>query len=332
MPYTSSTSDGKVTVYKKIGKKKKVVGHTTPGKKDAYLAALHINSKDKDKKNENMEFDNQIGDIYAVARPHDGCEVGTMVHKVDPMFGIQNLEPQQVHGFYPDEDSAMGVAQGLYEDQMKKMQMLEKRKDEVIKKIKETIDALEAKRTESVNMIKENPKDSAKHKDSIARLATKIDDLMTKLEKIEKSKKEIKKDEDKKKDLKEEKKYTLGVDKARVKSQQYFVSDSEGKRKYFAKKEDAEKYIKDKKDLNESVKPEDKLGDMMVIATDEQNEMDINDKVKKAIESKGALINDFAILVKINRYGEYDYDLAADQFLSNLDQYTIKKRSKLNKQ
>lgn len=249
MPYTSSTSDGKVTVYKKIGKKKKVVGHTTPGKKDAYLAALHIHSKDKDKKNENMQFDNQIGDIYAVARPYDGCQVGKMVHKVDPMVGIQNLEPQQVHGFYPDEDSAMGVAQGLYEDHVKKMQMLEKRKDEVIKKIKETIDELEAKRTESVNMIKENPKDSAKHKDTIARLATKIDDLMTKLEKIEKSKKEIEKDEDKKKDLKEAKEnldWAIGH-KIMGSKKYYFLYDKKNE------KEEEGKYYKTEKEAKDAL-------------------------------------------------------------------------------
>lgn len=215
MPYTTSTSDGKVTVSKKVGGHTKVVGHTTPAKKDKYLAALHIHSKDKDKKNENMEFDNQIGDIYAVSRPHDGCEVGKMVHKVDPMVGIQNLEPQQVHGFYPDEDSAMGVAQGLYEDHIKAAQMLEEKKGKVGDKIKKAIDQLEKKRKEHIDMAKEDPKSAAQHKEHIAHLATKIDDLMTKLEKIEKSKKEIKKDEDKKKKTLKESKFTAEMGKTK---------------------------------------------------------------------------------------------------------------------
>jgi hypothetical protein len=47
MPYTSTTKGNIVTVYKKNpdGTRGKVVGHTTKGKKKAYLAALHINSK-----------------------------------------------------------------------------------------------------------------------------------------------------------------------------------------------------------------------------------------------------------------------------------------------
>jgi uncharacterized membrane protein len=51
-------------------------------------------------------------------------------------------------------------------------------------------------------MIKENPKESGAQKEKIAHLATRIDDLMTKLEKIEKSKKEIENKEDKKQDKK----------------------------------------------------------------------------------------------------------------------------------
>lgn len=196
MPFKYKKENGKYVVYKKSGEKVGTTGGTKEELKK-YLAALNVHSQEKDKKNENMEFDNQIGDIYAVARPYNGCQVGKMVHKVDPMVGIQNLEPQQVHGFYPDEDSAMGVAQGLYEDHMKAAEMLEEKKGKVGDKIKKAIDQLEKKRKEHINMAKEDPKSAAQHKERIAHLATKIDDLMTKLEKIEKSKKEIKKDEDK---------------------------------------------------------------------------------------------------------------------------------------
>ena len=38
-------------------------------------------------------------------------------------------------------------------------------------------------------MAKEDPKNASQHKDKIAMLATKIDDLMSKLEKVERSKK-----------------------------------------------------------------------------------------------------------------------------------------------
>ena len=45
MPYDVNTSKGKVTVTKKDTGK--VVGHTTPAKKNAYLAALHANEPKK---------------------------------------------------------------------------------------------------------------------------------------------------------------------------------------------------------------------------------------------------------------------------------------------
>jgi hypothetical protein len=201
MPYTTSKSDGKVTVSKKVGGHSKVVGHTTPGKKNDYLAALHIHSKHKNEGADvGQEFDNQVGDYYAVQRPYDGCEPNKLVHKVNPLQGVQGIgvEPVQIYGAYTEEKMAMTMAEKLHKDFTNKAMMLEKKKAEVIERIKETIDELEAQRSENIALIKENPKESRAHKDQIAHLATKIDDLMTKLEKIESSKKEIEKKEDKK--------------------------------------------------------------------------------------------------------------------------------------
>jgi hypothetical protein len=203
MPYTTSKSDGKVTVSKKVGGHSKVVGHTTPGKKNDYLAALHINSKDKKEGTDvGQGFDNQVGDMYAVQRPYDGCASNKLVHKVDPLMGISGagLEPSQVYGAYLDEKAAKVMAEKLCKEFTDAAIMLEKKKAEVIERIKETIDQLEAQRSENIALIKENPKESGAHKETIAQLATKIDDLMTKLEKIESSKKEIESKEDKKHD------------------------------------------------------------------------------------------------------------------------------------
>jgi hypothetical protein len=244
MPY--HFRKGTDTVYKgneKIG----TTGHSKEAHRK-YMAALHIHSKDK--KNENMEFDNQIGDIYAVAKPWDGCQVGKMVHKVDPMMGVQNMEPQQVHGFYPDQDAAIQVAEGLYADHMKAAEMLEEKKGKVGEKIKKAIDQLEKKRKEHIDMAKEDPKSAATHKDHIAKLAEKIDDLMVKLEKIEKAKKEIKKDEDKK-HLKENKKkdsYSIG-DRTTPTGKIYFIynNDTGTQSGSYKTKEEAKKAL-DKKE------------------------------------------------------------------------------------
>jgi len=149
-------------------------------------------------------FDNQVGDMYAVQRPYDGCAANKLVHKVDPLMGINGagIDPTQVYGAYLDEKEAMVMAEKLHKEFVDAAIMLEKKKEVVVGRLKSAIDELEAKRSESVQMIKENPKESGTHKETIAQLATKIDDLMTKLEKIEKSKKEIENKEDKKQDKK----------------------------------------------------------------------------------------------------------------------------------
>ena len=60
----------------------------------------------KNVKNEGTDvgqgFDNQVGDMYAVQRPYDGCASNKLVHKVDPLMGINGagLEPSQVYGAY----------------------------------------------------------------------------------------------------------------------------------------------------------------------------------------------------------------------------------------
>jgi hypothetical protein len=173
---------------KPISQKISKIAKATPEKELSKMAS----------KDEGMQYDNQIGDIYAVAMPYDGCQATDMVHKVDPMVGVQNLEPQQVHGFYPQEDMAMSVAEGLHGDHMKTAEMLEEKKGKVGDKLKKVIDQLEKKRKEHVDMAKEDPKNASKHKEGIAKIAGQIDDLMTKMEKIEKSKKQIAKAEDKK--------------------------------------------------------------------------------------------------------------------------------------
>ena len=212
MPYTFKKTGNQYTAYKKTGDKLKVVGHTkgTEKAKEAYKTALNIGAAKADGakipniKKENMTFDNQVGDMYAVQRPYDGCASNKLVHKVDPLMGINvaGLDPSQVYGAYLDEKAALVMAEKLCKEFTDAAIMLEKKKEVVVGRIKSAIDELEAKRRESVQMIKENPKESGAHKETIAQLATKIDDLMTKLEKIEKSKKEIENKEDKKQDKK----------------------------------------------------------------------------------------------------------------------------------
>ena len=183
---------------KPISKKIAGIAKATPEKELSKMA-----SKDESA-DVGQGFDNQVGDYYAVQRPYDGCEPNKLVHKVDPLQGVQGIgvEPVQIYGAYIEEKMAMTMAEKLHKEFVDAAVMLEKKKEDVVGKIKSAIDELEAQRGACVGMIKENPKDAGAHKEKIAHLATRIDDLMTKLEKIEKSKKEIENKEDKKQDKK----------------------------------------------------------------------------------------------------------------------------------
>jgi len=169
-----------------------------------YESTKHKALKDKVKK-ENL--DGALATVYMVKKPYAGCQLTSLVEPIDPLLGIgvgHEIVPDEVHGVYADQDQADVVASELYEAYCEKESMLEEKKGQVGDKIKKAIDQLEKKHKEHINLAKEDPKNASKHKEHIAKIAHQIDDLMTKLEKIEKSKKEIKKDEDKK-SLKESK-------------------------------------------------------------------------------------------------------------------------------
>jgi hypothetical protein len=146
-------------------------------------------------KKENV--DGAIDTLYMVKKPFDGCNASSLVAPLDPLQGAQD-QADQVHGVFPDQDRAMAIAETLYEEYCTKMEALEEKKGAVTGKISSAIDSLEKKRKEHVDMAKEDPKNASQHKDKIAMLATKIDDLMSKLEKVERSKKakEEKKDKE----------------------------------------------------------------------------------------------------------------------------------------
>ena len=159
-----------------------------------FAATKHKGLPSKVKK-ENV--DGAIDTLYMVKKPFDGCNASSLVAPLNPLQGAQD-QADQVHGVFPDQDQAMAIAETLYEEYCTKMEALEEKKGAVTGKISSAIDSLEKKRKEHVDMAKADPKNASQHKEKIAMLATKIDDLMSKLEKVERSKKakEEKKDKE----------------------------------------------------------------------------------------------------------------------------------------
>lgn len=175
-------------------KAQNVAKQMKPSSATDFAATKHKGLPSKVKK-ENV--DGAIDTLYMVKKPFDGCNASSLVAPLDPLQGAQD-QADQVHGVFPDQDQAMAVAETLYEEYSQKMEALEEKKGAVTGKISSAIDSLEKKRKEHVDMAKADPKNASQHKDKIAMLATKIDDLMSKLEKVERSKKakEEKKDKE----------------------------------------------------------------------------------------------------------------------------------------
>ena len=175
-------------------KAQNVAKQMKPSSATDFAATKHKGLPSKVKK-ENV--DGAIDTLYMVKKPFDGCNASSLVAPLNPLQGAQD-QADQVHGVFPDQDQAMAIAETLYEEYCAKMEALEEKKGAVTGKISSAIDSLEKKRKEHVDMAKADPKNASQHKDKIAMLATKIDDLMSKLEKVERSKKakEEKKDKE----------------------------------------------------------------------------------------------------------------------------------------
>lgn len=175
-------------------KAQKVAKDMKPSAAKDFASTKHKGLPTKVKK-ENI--DGAVDTLYMVKKPFDGCNASSLVAPINPLQGVQHPH-DQVHGVFPDQDQAMSIAEGLYEEYCAKMEALEEKKGSVAQKIASSIDALEKKRKEHVDAAKADPKNAGQHKDKIAVLATKIDDLMSKLEKVEKSKKNVEGDKEKK--------------------------------------------------------------------------------------------------------------------------------------
>ncbi len=180
----------------KASKKAKEMAKTMdPSEVEKYASTKHKGLPKKVKK-EGLE----VPMMFVVRKPMYGMDQNSMVCEINPLEGIQplNINMADVHSVHATADDARMIAAEAYKKCMDEVYQLEEKKGKVGDKLKKAIDQLEKKRKEHIDMAKEDPKNAAKHKEHIAKIAAQIDDLMTKMEKVEKSKKAIEKQEDKK--------------------------------------------------------------------------------------------------------------------------------------
>ena len=182
------------------GKAKEMAKSMKKGDVKDFAATKHKGLPKKVKK-ENMG----VASMYVVRKPNSEMNEADLVLEFNPLEGIQplNIGMEDVHSVHMSAEDAQEIAAEAYKSCMDEAFQLEEKKGKVGDKLKKTIDHLEKKRKEHVDMAKEDPKNASKHKEHIAKIATQIDDLMSKMEKIEKSKKNVEKVEDKKEEKKE---------------------------------------------------------------------------------------------------------------------------------
>ena len=183
------------------GKAKEMAKSMKKGDVKDFAATKHKGLPKKVKKEEVIEN----ARFYAVLKPSGELSEKDMVCEFNPLEGIQplNISMEDVQTVTADITQAQEIAAEAYKKYMEEAFQLEEKKSKVGDKLKKTIDHLEKKRKEHLDMAKEDPKNASQYKEHIAKLATQIDDLMSKMEKIEKSKKNVEKVEDKKEDIKE---------------------------------------------------------------------------------------------------------------------------------
>jgi hypothetical protein len=195
MGIVSALQKGDMKQSQASGKAKQMAKSMKPSDVTDFASTKHKGLPKKVKK-ENMG----VASMYVVRKPMDGMTAENLVLELNPLEGIQplNIMQDDVMSVHHDETEAQRIAAEAYDKYCNEVQALEEKKGKVGDKLKKTIDHLEKKRKEHVDMAKEDPKNASKHKEHIAKIATQIDDLMSKMEKIEKSKKNVEKAEDKK--------------------------------------------------------------------------------------------------------------------------------------
>ena len=178
-------------------KAQKMAKDMKPGEVTKFASTKH---KGLPKKVKKECIEGSLDTVYAVQKPYSGCQLTSLIKPIDPLLGLGGSEivPDAIHAVYPDQEMAQSAAESLYNEHVLQEKALEEKKMHVIEKIKKTIDELEKQRKESVDMIKENPKEANTHKEKVAHIAAKMDDLVNKLQRIEMSKKDLEKKEDKK--------------------------------------------------------------------------------------------------------------------------------------
>jgi len=118
-----------------------------------------------------------------------------LTYKADPIsFALQvqgGFMPQDVHGFYLEEEEALSVAHDLVTAVFEQATALEEKKAKVSDKLQKVIDKLQKEVNKYLKLAKNDPNQSETHHAKAEQLMSKIKTLRSKHKLVEKSKKTI---------------------------------------------------------------------------------------------------------------------------------------------
>lgn len=124
--------------------------------------------------------ESNVQDIMAPADPFQFCEM----HK-------NGLAPDQVAGFFMEEDEARKVAEGLLTGLYEAAKALEEKKIMVAEKLQKTMDNLQKEAQRCMKSMKEEPENADKHQAKLEEVMARMKDLRQKHTLVERSKKEL---------------------------------------------------------------------------------------------------------------------------------------------
>lgn len=201
----------------KVGK---IAKSMSKGELEKYAGTKH---KGLPKKVKKESLEGAVTEMYAIRNPYSGCQAKQLVMPFDPLSGIpqDQMTPDDIRGVYYDREMADSIAEQLYEEHVQYEQMLEGKKQHVIKKLVETIKKLEEERKGCINELESQRENKIKNlgkspeeiqqqigdletvknrdikrlksttipgsfqKERIAKLTVQIDDLMATLERVQ---------------------------------------------------------------------------------------------------------------------------------------------------
>jgi len=138
-----------------------------------------------------------VGQIYIVLKPRPEDSAEKLVHPTH-VFGMNQVDPNMVHGVYQDEKQANAIAESAVSALQEHLEEIEIKKNTITQKIAERIKMLQQEINQHLEEASANPELEENHHMDAETKMGEIKELRRKCKMVETSKKPIEEKKDKK--------------------------------------------------------------------------------------------------------------------------------------